>query len=172
MMRIFSSILMAGAVSLGAVSGASALTNDICNAPGKQPVGKLTATEGSVLIQRGDGFERAVTGTELKAGDKITVIGDGNAEFAYITGKQLAVARSSTETVCATESATGSLAYVEPLTSVSSTLGSSTSRPPFEVPQDNAPLMIFGMIGAGAGLGGVISTTQGNSRTIIFPVSP
>lgn len=167
MMRIFSSILMAGAVSLGAVSGASALTNDICNAPGKQPVGKLTATEGSVLIQRGDGFERAVTGTELKAGDKITVIGDGNAEFAYITGKQLAVARSSTETVCATEPATGALAYVEPVGS-----GPGVNPLPGFVPQDNAPLMIFGMIGAGAGLGGVISTTQGNNRSIIFPVSP
>ncbi|GLK74133.1 hypothetical protein [Ancylobacter dichloromethanicus] len=146
-MRIVSSLLAAGVLSLAAISSASA-ANDVCYSPLKRPVGQITSITGSVMVDRGNGFEPATVGMKLRAGDKISVIGDGSAVFGYISRKPLTVASSSTKTICATESTSAVTPTVDP------TLG------------------IAATIGTGVGVAAAISTTEGKSGTVFFPVSP
>ncbi len=144
-------MLAAGVLSLAAMGGASAATQSSCNAPKSHSVGKLGAITGTVMIDRGNGFVVAKTGDALKAGDKISVIGEGTAVFSYYTGgtAPLTVASSSTKTVCAKDT-TAAI-----------------------VPTTDPTLAIAGTLAAGAGAAALISTADGKSgTTVFFPVSP
>lgn len=92
MMRIFSSILTAGAVSLAAMGSAAALE-------GCPTTGHLASASGLVIVDTGEGFQRGVIGTSLKTGDQIVVHGEGNAIVDFGNDRTMTVASSTIETV-------------------------------------------------------------------------
>ncbi|WP_018389715.1 hypothetical protein [Ancylobacter sp. FA202] len=111
-------------------------------------VGVLKSFTGTVMVDRGNGFKVAQVGMKLKAGDKISVIGEGSARFVYSGEAPLNVVSSMTATVCSRQ------VEAAPSTSIDPTVG------------------VAAMLGVTAATAAVISTTQGKSTTTILPVSP
>jgi|LNFM01.1.fsa_nt_gb hypothetical protein len=61
--------------------------------------GVLTSLEGKILVDRGDGFKAGAVGLSLKAGDKVSVVGAGNAVVDFGNSKVVTIGSSTTETV-------------------------------------------------------------------------
>lgn len=143
MMRNIFSMVVAGALSLGAVGSAAA--QDAC-----QTGGRLTQAVGSVMVDKGTGFAPGVLGTSLVSGDKVSVLGQGKAVVDFGSDRTLTVASSTTEIVNVPGCGFG-------LTN------SGTVNP---------ALAIAGTLAVGAGLSAAISAADNTNGTIIIPVSP
>jgi hypothetical protein len=85
-------ILAAGCVSgMGHIEKAAAA--------GCAASGILTSFEGNIRVDRGDGFRPGAVGIALKAGDKVSVVGPGNAVVDFGNSNVITIAGSSTETL-------------------------------------------------------------------------
>jgi hypothetical protein len=85
-------ILAAGFVSgMGHIEKAAAA--------GCAATGVLTSFQGNILVDRGDGFKTGAIGLSLKAGDKVAVVGPGNAVVDFGNSNVINIAGSSTETL-------------------------------------------------------------------------
>jgi hypothetical protein len=85
-------ILAAGCLpGLGHIEKAAA---DPCATPGV-----LTSFQGNVLVDRGNGFKTGAIGLSLKAGDKVSVVGAGNAVVDFGNSNVVTIASSTTETL-------------------------------------------------------------------------
>lgn len=200
-MRILSSILTAGAVSLAAMGSAAALE-------GCPTTGHLASASGLVIVDTGEGFQRGVIGTSLKTGDQIVVHGEGNAIVDFGNDRTMTVASSTIETVrvpdCGQQALdssglkpastgtgeTGALAYVPD--SDSGAGASAGARAPVfcaggagaacatrtvstvGYSQNYSPSIGIGVtIGAGVAMaGGVAAASQNNNNKTIIFISP
>ncbi|MGE0765718.1 MAG: hypothetical protein AB7L90_04585 [Hyphomicrobiaceae bacterium] len=68
-------------------------------AAGCAATGVLASFQGNILVDRGDGFKAGAVGLSLKAGDKVSVVGPGNAVVDFGNSRLVNIAGSSTETL-------------------------------------------------------------------------
>jgi hypothetical protein len=88
--------LIAG-LAAGYVSGMGHI--QIAAATSCAATGVLTSFQGNILVDRGDGFKPGTIGLALKAGDKVSVVGAGNAVVDFGNSNVINIASSSTETL-------------------------------------------------------------------------
>lgn len=144
MMRTMFVMLAAGALSLGAV--ASATAQDSC-----QTAGRLATAVGNVMVDKGSGFAPGVLGTSLVSGDKVSVLGQGQAVVDFGNDRKLTVASSTTEIVQVPACGFGMT----------------------DSGGINPAVGIAGTLAVGVGLSAAISAADSSSGTVIIvPVSP
>lgn len=142
MKRSVISMVVIGGLSFGAIGSAAA---DVC-----ATTGRLTVATGSVLVDRGSGFVPGVIGASLKGGDKIAVRGQGNAVVDFGNNRTLTIPGSTTEVV--------RVPGCGLIQTNSGSIGPTAG--------------IFGTLALTGGIAAAISTTEGKSGVIVFPVSP
>ncbi|WP_018964076.1 hypothetical protein [Ancylobacter sp. FA202] len=143
MMRTKFSVVIVGVLSLGAFE--TAMADDAC-----QTSGRLAQTVGTVMVDKGNGFAPGVVGTSLVSGNRISVLGQGQAVVDFGNQKTLTVPGSTTEIV--------------QVPGCGFDLTNSGGM--------NPAVGIVGTLAVGAGLSAAISASDGKSGTVIFPVSP
>jgi hypothetical protein len=135
-------------LALGAVSGAQAAL--------------LVPVEGTVLVNRGDGFVQAPEITEVKAGDRVLVRGEGQAQIDYGDGCLIEVKANHSAVVGDTSGCDKAALYSTSSTSgAPATTGSLKDRPIALAPQqpvgpDMERLIMGGLLIAG-GTAAIIS---------------
>jgi hypothetical protein len=115
---------------------------------------------GTVLLNQGKGFSEVATITEVHAGDRILVRGEGRAQIDYGDGCLVELSANQSAVVSASSGCAESALYSTSSTSASPASGSLKDTPAAVAPQTtdtNDGLIIGGLViagGAAVALGG------------------
>jgi hypothetical protein len=120
----------------------------------------LSNVEGTVAVNRGDGFQPASIGTTLSSGDRVRANASGSANIVYENGCSTRVGPSQVAVVLATPPACQGASLKD---------GGGVGYAPAGLGTDT--LLVGGLI-VGAGVGIAVAASNDNNSTTYHQVSP